>query len=335
MKYSASAAAAVVLAALALPSSSDVAAFAPSTSFGVRRSDTTATSSNRKQTATVLYTMLDRKTGQSQLDPAVIDRYNALPFPADKVLAEYVWVDADGNTRSKTRTLTPSKVASVDALPEWNFDGSSTGQAPGDDSEVILKPRRIFRDPFRVRTDGLHNILGTQDRARQDRTGQSSTHPSLPSPPGQLTFTFTHLPHSLNHSDHSFPPYSYLSLLRLTTTVMCDTWTPQGEPLPTNTRAAAMKAFEGKDSEEIWFGMEQEFTLFNLDERTPLGWPKQGFPSRPQGPYYCSVGPENNFGRHITDSMYRACLYAGIEISGTNGEVMPVRVVCVCVCFYR
>jgi glutamine synthetase len=46
-------------------------------------------------------------------------------------------------------------------------------------------------------------------------------------------------------------------------------------------------------------------------------------PSRPQGPYYCSVGPENNFGRAITDAMYKACLYAGIAISGVNGEVMP------------
>jgi len=69
--------------------------------------------------------------------------------------------------------------------------------------------------------------------------------------------------------------------------------------------------------------LEQEFTLFNLDERTPLGWPEAGMPSRPQGPYYCSVGPENNFGRAITDSMYKACLYAGIAISGVNGEVMP------------
>jgi len=85
----------------------------------------------------------------------------------------------------------------------------------------------------------------------------------------------------------------------------------------------AQAAFEGKDDEEIWFGLEQEFTLFNLDQKTPLGWPKGGMPSRPQGPYYCSVGPENNFGRMITESMYRACLYAGIEISGTNGEVMP------------
>jgi glutamine synthetase len=69
--------------------------------------------------------------------------------------------------------------------------------------------------------------------------------------------------------------------------------------------------------------LEQEFTLFNLDERTPLGWPEGGMPSRAQGPYYCSVGPENNFGRAITESLYKACLYAGINISGVNGEVMP------------
>ena len=98
------------------------------------------------------------------------------------------------------------------------------------------------------------------------------------------------------------------------------------QPLKYNTAA---KAFEGREDEETWFGLEQEFTLFNLDQRTPLGWPKNGVPSRPQGPYYCSAGPENSFGRAVTDAVYRACLYAGIEISGTNGEVMPGQQVCI------
>mmetsp|Transcript_1620 Transcript_1620/g.3557 ORF Transcript_1620/g.3557 Transcript_1620/m.3557 type:complete len:417 (+) Transcript_1620:99-1349(+) len=223
-----------------------------------------ATTPSMTRTQLSMANHLELTTGKAQLDHSVIDRFNELPYPAEKVLAEYVWVDAKGETRSKTRTLPASRAKAVDTLPRWNFDGSSTDQAPGDDSEVILRPCRIFKDPFRPRNDGLDNIL-----------------------------------------------------------VMCDTYTPAGEPLPTNTRAIAAKAFEGREDEEIWFGLEQEFTLFNLDQRTPLGWPKNGFPNRPQGPYYCSVGPENSFGRAITDATYRACLYAGIEISGTNGEVMP------------
>jgi glutamine synthetase len=38
---------------------------------------------------------------------------------------------------------------STQELPHWNYDGSSTGQAPGHDSEVYLVARSIFRDPFR------------------------------------------------------------------------------------------------------------------------------------------------------------------------------------------
>lgn len=33
-------------------------------------------------------------------------------------------------------------------IPEWNFDGSSTYQAEGSNSDMYLKPVRIFRDPF-------------------------------------------------------------------------------------------------------------------------------------------------------------------------------------------
>lgn len=32
--------------------------------------------------------------------------------------------------------------------PIWNFDGSSTGQAEGSNSDVYLYPAAIFRDPF-------------------------------------------------------------------------------------------------------------------------------------------------------------------------------------------
>jgi len=47
-----------------------------------------------------------------------------------------------------------------------------------------------------------------------------------------------------------------------------------------------------------------------MEKGTHLGWPADGYPA-PQGPYYCSVGVRNNFGRYIAESHARACLYAG------------------------
>jgi glutamine synthetase len=65
--------------------------------------------------------------------------------------------------------------------------------------------------------------------------------------------------------------------------------------------------------------------LLQKDVKWPLGWPIGGYPG-PQGPYYCGIGVDKAFGRDIVDAHYKACLYAGINISGINGEVMPGQV---------
>ncbi|GFZ12298.1 hypothetical protein Acr_23g0006830 [Actinidia rufa] len=112
--------------------------------------------------------------------------------------------------------------------------------------------------------------------------------------------------------------------LRSKARVMCDAYTPGGEPIPTNKRFNAEKIFSHPDvvAEEPWYGIEQEYTLLQKEVTWPIGWPVGGFPG-PQGPYYCGIGADKAFGRDIVDSHYKACLYAGINISGVNGEVMP------------
>lgn len=84
---------------------------------------------------------------QSGLEKPVTQTYYDLPMQGS-VMVQYVWIDAHGGLRCKSRTV--AKVpASVDELPEWNFDGSSTEQSTGDNSDVLIRPKAMFRDPFR------------------------------------------------------------------------------------------------------------------------------------------------------------------------------------------
>lgn len=191
-------------------------------------------------------------------------------------IAEYIWIDAFGDLRSKCRTLqySPDFSLSPEFYPRWNFDGSSTGQAISDDSEIVIIPRAIFKNPFEK---------------------------------------------------------EYISRL-----VLCDCYEPRGEngsrresedkrifnllPIETNTRKPAMDIFRQTKNDRPWFGLEQEYVLYDLKTNRPLGWKEK---MEPQGKYYCSVGSDRAFGRHIIDEHYIKCLSAGLKISGINAEVMP------------
>ena len=101
--------------------------------------------------------------------------------------------------------------------------------------------------------------------------------------------------------------------------VMCEVYSADGKPHPTNTRAALVKTAKKYAKHESLFGIEQEFTFFK--EGRPYGFPIGGFPA-PQGGYYCGVGSDEIFGREIVEEHLDNCLAAGLSISGINAEVM-------------
>jgi glutamine synthetase len=67
--------------------------------------------------------------------------------------AEYIWIDGTAPTpmmRNKTRIIADGKEPGI-----WGFDGSSTNQAPGANSDCVLRPVFSCLDPIR----GKNNIL--------------------------------------------------------------------------------------------------------------------------------------------------------------------------------
>lgn len=92
-------------------------------------------------------------------------------------------------------------------MPIWNYDGSSTFQAEGSNSDVYLSPVAIYKDPFRRG----ENIL-----------------------------------------------------------VLCETYRFDGTPTDSNKRKHCLETVNKCKDEEPWFGIEQEYTLLDIDNH-PLG----------------------------------------------------------------
>ncbi|XP_053625726.1 glutamine synthetase 1, mitochondrial-like [Plodia interpunctella] len=190
----------------------------------------------------------------------IIDRYLRLPWPCNKVLATYFWIDGSGiNMRCKDRILNCVPY-SAEVAPGWAFDGSSTGQATTDKSDTRLQAAAVYRDPFRME------------------------------------------PHVI---------------------VLAEVYLGDGDtPAPTNHRKKCYDLCEAWAEEEPWFGLEQEYTMLDVDG-WGLGWPKGGgFPAVKYQYSYCGVGAKYIAGREVSEAHARACLYAGLDFEGTNAEVM-------------
>src|SRR5665811_521652 len=141
-----------------------------------------------------------------------------------KYKLEYIWLDGYTpipNLRGKTQIKAFDSFPTLEQLPNWGFDGSSTMQAEGKSSDCVLKP-----------------VAQYPDGSRKD---------------------------------------AYI--------VLSEVMQADGTPHSTNARATI------ENDPDLWIGLEQEYFLYQ--DGHPLGFPKDGYPSTPQGPYYCGVGYKN------------------------------------------
>jgi glutamine synthetase len=180
------------------------------------------------------------------------------------ILAEYIWTDGTEPTaivRSKTKVIREDiPEVTIASFPVWAFDGSSTNQAPGGDSDRILRPVRFVPDPIR----GSNAYL-----------------------------------------------------------VMCEVFESDGKTPHATNRRARLRAVmdEGGTAQDPWIAFEQEYTFF--DGSRPLGFPAERRYPPVQGPYYCGVGADEVYGREVVEEHLRACMEAGLMLTGINAEVMP------------
>ena len=69
-----------------------------------------------------------------------------------KYKLEYIWLDGYTPTpylRGKTQIKEFDKFPTLEQLPLWGFDGSSTMQAEGHSSDCVLKPVAVYPDAAR------------------------------------------------------------------------------------------------------------------------------------------------------------------------------------------
>jgi glutamine synthetase len=82
-------------------------------------------------------------------------------------VVEYVWLDTDCVLRSKTRVFT-KPIQKLEDISDWSYNGSSTGQVEIRSSEIFIKPKSLFRDPFRPQP--MRALIALCDTYKPDGT---------------------------------------------------------------------------------------------------------------------------------------------------------------------
>jgi glutamine synthetase len=213
-----------------------------------------------------------------------INMPNIVKTETKLVVAEYVFIDGFGSTRSKTRIIQGKLVPGQESrglmfsVDIWNVDGSSTGQSETGKSDIILMPRVLFNDPFNNSNNGIQYCLVMCDILNADGT-----------------------PHATNTRAELFRVLLLLGEQKINDE---DPW------FGIEQEYAILQNNGDKDP----YGWTTD--AINMHLRGGIKKPEEGI-------FYCGVGANCAFGRAIAMEHMNKCIEAGVVICGINSEVAP------------
>ncbi len=238
---------------------------------------------------------------------------------------EYVWQDADGHYRSKTKVMpTVLWEDTIETAPMWNFDGSSTGQASTEDSEVYLRPYYKCMDVRRTISNQKYAQLVFCDLwiPDKDNNGEYQYEDGFAKTmSGKSTTVREEVSNYIHSTDLEAREqeldgiYGNLKGRRI-----------KLKPHPSNTREAARKIFEQAvvKQSDPWFGFEQEFFFYDLKTMDIVGF---GNEVQPDGKFYCGVGRSHAVSkvRELAETVLKdvISIKGHLDCCGWNMEVAP------------
>ena len=95
-------------------------------------------------------------------------------------MVEYLWLDGAMPTRglrSKMRLVQLGENPTLEDFPQWSYDGSSTNQADGSNSDCIIKPVCFVKDP--IRGEGNYIVMTEVYNADGETAHESNSRAQL------------------------------------------------------------------------------------------------------------------------------------------------------------
>lgn len=211
----------------------------------------------------------------------------------NQIALEYIWFDINNHLRSKIKVinlntnliniynkiinnLNDTRINyqshnSHKYIPTWSYDGSSTGQAKTENSEILLDPIYITKHPF-IQKITSFLVLCNSKRMILDLSENKLKYSNIEN-------------NNIEEALHKF-------------------------------------SLKKNKEKEIWFGLEQEFFLFEKSSLKPNEWSYyQEHKETLTGEYYCGINRASYKETKIMEEFLNKCIEINIIISGINQEV--------------